>query len=140
MQANHVLGDSYETVLKRWPIIITGIIDHLCQVNHELSIQAKSEGQTPDGRASIEDKMAEGTAIISKISKLKYEMARDRPLECAPNILSIQSSELIVCVRPIPEDGEPFVELYNTELEKLNEKGTGTWFTAPWLYAEYVTL
>ena len=28
------------------------------------------------------------------------------------------------------------VESYNTELARLTEKGKGTWFTAPWLYAE----
>lgn len=30
------------------------------------------------------------------------------------------------------------MELYNTELVKLTKAGKGTWFTAPWLYAEYV--
>lgn len=28
------------------------------------------------------------------------------------------------------------VETYNKELEKLSAEGKGTWFTAPWLYAE----
>ena len=28
------------------------------------------------------------------------------------------------------------VEIYNTELARLTEQGKGTWFTAPWLYAE----
>lgn len=37
---------------------------------------------------------------------------------------------------PIPDDGGPHIELYNTELEKLAANGKGTWFTAPWLYAE----
>lgn len=40
--------------------------------------------------------------------------------------------------RPIPADGEPSVELYNDELSQLAEKKLDTWFSAPWLYAEYV--
>lgn len=35
-------------------------------------------------------------------------------------------------------DGEADVETYNSELARLKEKGKGTWFSAPWLYAEYV--
>lgn len=73
---------SYETVLKRWPIILTGIIDHLHKANHNLSIKAQSESKEGSSRSSLEEKTAEGTAIIHQISKLKYEMARDRPLEC----------------------------------------------------------
>lgn len=30
------------------------------------------------------------------------------------------------------------VDMYNTELERLKKDGKGTWFTAPWLYAECV--
>ena len=41
--------------------------------------------------------------------------------------------------RPIPDDGGAFVELYNTQLEELAKANQGTWFTAPWLYAEYVS-
>ena len=41
-------------------------------------------------------------------------------------------------IRQIPEDGEAMVEIYNVELERLAKEGKGTWFTAPWLYAEYV--
>lgn len=55
---------------------------------------------------------------MSKISKLKYEMARDRALE------------------RIPEDGEPHVDVYNEELRKLEDDKRNTWFTAPWLFAE----
>ena len=38
--------------------------------------------------------------------------------------------------RPIPDDGESVMDLYNIELQLLRENGKGTWFTAPWLYAE----
>jgi hypothetical protein len=39
--------------------------------------------------------------------------------------------------RPIPADGEALVDEYNTELARLEERSQNTWFTAPWLYAEY---
>jgi hypothetical protein len=39
--------------------------------------------------------------------------------------------------RPIPADGEALVDEYNAELSRLEENGKNTWFTAPWLYAEY---
>ena len=38
--------------------------------------------------------------------------------------------------RPIVVDNEANVEAYNTELTKLDQSGQGSWFTAPWLYAE----
>ncbi|KZT05259.1 DUF89-domain-containing protein [Laetiporus sulphureus 93-53] len=107
-------GFSYETVLKRWPVILTGIIDNIYRANHEMSLA--SAGETSD--AITQEKIEEGKTIIEKIGRLKYEMGRDRPLE------------------PIPEDGEAQVEVYNTELAWLKEKGHGSWFTAPWLYAE----
>jgi hypothetical protein len=40
-------------------------------------------------------------------------------------------------LRPLPADGEALVEEYNAELARLEERGQNTWFTAPWLYAEY---
>ncbi|KAI0729122.1 hypothetical protein C8Q72DRAFT_830244 [Fomitopsis betulina] len=106
-------GFSYETVVKRWPIILTSIIDNIYRVNHALSV-AQSEHED----ALIEEKIEEGRGLIEQISKLKYEMGRDRPLE------------------RIAEDGEAMVTIYNTELARLTEQGKGTWFTAPWLYAE----
>ena len=38
--------------------------------------------------------------------------------------------------RPVPEDGEPMVDIYNAELARLEKDGKNTWFTAPWLFAE----
>ena len=40
-------------------------------------------------------------------------------------------------LRPIPADGEALVDEYNAELDNLGERDQDTWFTAPWLYAEY---
>jgi len=66
----------------------------------------------------LEDKISEGKTIIEEISRLKYQMGHDRPLES------------------IPHDREPLVETYNKELDRLVELGCATWFTAPWLFAE----
>lgn len=41
-------------------------------------------------------------------------------------------------LRPIPADGEAYVDEYNAELDKLAQEKKNTWFTAPWLFAEYV--
>ena len=65
------ISASYETVVHRWPIILTKLIDHIHNVNHELTISHADE-----------QRIEEGKVIIGKISKLKYEMARDRALEC----------------------------------------------------------
>ncbi|TFK47253.1 DUF89 domain-containing protein [Heliocybe sulcata] len=104
-------GFSYETVVKRWPIILTGIIDHLYSVNHELS----TGSSTPDAQEKIE----EAKAVIGKLGALKYHMGRDHALE------------------KIPEDGESHADIYNTALDGLEKNGKNTWFTAPWLFAEY---
>ena len=71
---------SYETVAKRWPIIITGIIDTVYRMDHDLGMKVSENSPDVDAVAANE-KIAEGKTIIEKISKLKYEMARDRPLE-----------------------------------------------------------
>ncbi|GAW01631.1 duf89 domain-containing protein [Lentinula edodes] len=111
-------GFSYETVVRRWPVILTGIVDQLHRENHDLHLVVQTPDDDPERKQHLEAKIAEGKIIIEKISKLKYEMARDHVME------------------PIPSDGEPHVELYNTKLEELTRSSKNTWFTAPWLYAE----
>jgi len=76
------------------------------------------ESQQINPQQSLAAKIAEGKGIIEQISKLKYQMARDHPLE------------------PVPSDGDPHVEVYNSELARLTEIKKNTWFTAPWLFAE----
>ena len=71
---------SYETVVVRWPVILTNIIDTIYRVDHELSLTLACD----DGDANapeISEKIEEGKSIIEKIGKVKYEMARDRPLQ-----------------------------------------------------------
>ncbi|KAA1475715.1 DUF89 domain-containing protein [Dentipellis sp. KUC8613] len=106
----------YETVVKRWPIILTGIIDTIYGLNHELAVEDSSKGTDLDPIAA--EKLAEGKALIAKISQLKYQMGRDWALE------------------PIEDDGEPLVKEYNEELARLEADKRHTWFTAPWLFAE----
>ena len=65
-------------MLKRWPVILTGIIDNIYCRNHELgvSLPSKTEEEVP----VIEEQIAEGKNIISQIGEIKYNMARDRVL------------------------------------------------------------
>ncbi|EIW76695.1 DUF89 domain-containing protein [Coniophora puteana RWD-64-598 SS2] len=67
---------------------------------------------------NITENINEGKKIIETISRLKYEMARDYPLE------------------KVPEDGDMYVAEYNADLERLAQSSRNTWFTAPWLFAE----
>ncbi|KAI8972554.1 DUF89 domain-containing protein [Trametes punicea] len=112
----HAKPFAFETVLKRWPVILTGIIDNIYCRNHDLGVSASSK--TDEEKAVVEEVINEGKKIISQIGQVKYDMARDRPLQ------------------PIPEDGEALVEVYNTELERLAEKKQNTWLTVSWLYSE----
>jgi len=112
-------------VVKRWPVILTTIIDSVYSENHELN-------EVPEKV----DKLEEGKAMIATISRLKYDMARDRALEYVVLLYLLEIPELH-SRRPIPADGEALVDEYNAELARLEERGQNTWFTAPWLYAEY---
>lgn len=71
------ISNRYETVIKRWPVIITGVIDQLHNACHVYSLQS----QQPNAKEDVDAKIAEGKGIIEQISKLKYQMARDHPLE-----------------------------------------------------------
>ncbi|KIK09488.1 hypothetical protein K443DRAFT_82818 [Laccaria amethystina LaAM-08-1] len=112
------LNASYETVVRRWPIIITGVIDDVHQACHLLSLESQKVSEELKASDSS-TKSDEGKEIIAKISKLKYQMGRDHPLD------------------PIPDDGGPHITTYNNELMALEKDKKNTWFTAPWLFAEY---
>ena len=66
---------SYETLIRRWPVILTTIIDHLYRVGHELAMQPNDLSPTV-----AEERIEAGKSIIEKIGKVKYEMGRDKPL------------------------------------------------------------
>ncbi|EIW56647.1 DUF89 domain-containing protein [Trametes versicolor FP-101664 SS1] len=108
---------AFETVIKRWPVILTGIIDNIYCRNHDLGVSLRDKTDEAE-KATIEEIITEGKAIIGLVGQVKYDMARDRPLE------------------PIPDDGEPLADVYNAELEKLAETKQNTWLAVPWLYSE----
>ena len=56
-------------------MILTTIIDHLYRVGHELAIQPNDLSP-----AVAEERIEAGKSVIEKISKIKYEMGRDKPL------------------------------------------------------------
>ena len=72
---------SFQTVLKRWPVILTGIIDNIYCRNHDLGVSLP--GKTAEEASAIEEEIAEGKGIISKVGEIKCDMARDRPLPYA---------------------------------------------------------
>jgi damage-control phosphatase, subfamily III len=75
------IDDRYETVLRRWPIIVTGVVDQMNRENHALHhiLTAQTELHAKE---ITEEKLTSGKQIIEKISKLKYEMARDHSMKC----------------------------------------------------------
>ena len=126
-------------MVRRWPIIITGVVDQLHRACHILSIASQ---QTDSERQTLQDKLDEGKGIIEKIGELKYHMGRDHPLQSVLSNVSQcnpVSKRRALLVRPIPDDSEPLVDEYNAELNNLSELGRGTWFTAPWLFSECVS-
>ncbi|KAK4330351.1 putative Damage-control phosphatase [Rhodotorula toruloides] len=100
---------AFESTVKRWPIILTGVVDELNKIDGALS------ASTDDEQA----KLAEGKQLINEISGLIYEMRHDRELS------PLQATGL-------PDD----TAAYNDELAQLAEKGQNKWFTSPWLFAE----
>lgn len=68
-------------MVKRWPIILTGIIDTVYRIDHEIGASLSTAEPGSAEVTKTEEKIAEGKGIIEKISKLKYDMARDRTLE-----------------------------------------------------------
>ena len=71
---------SYDTVVKRWPVILAGIIDIVSRVNHDLTVSLSDlpseNGEALAGREKIE----EGKKIIDKISTIKNAMTGDNAL------------------------------------------------------------
>ena len=93
---------AYKSARERWPAIITGAIDDV----------HRTVSRIPD---SDKDALAEGKAVTSALSTLKYELQHNCVLS------------------PIPDDGFPDVKLYNDELQA---RGPPTWHNVEWLYSE----
>lgn len=111
--------------MKRWPVILTGVVDNLHNAVSALYALPLSPLLAPPETPSSptlqgETKIIEGKALISQLSQLKYEMVRDRTLPF------------------IPDDGGIDIPGYNAALEELGARSMRTWFTAPWLFAEYI--
>ncbi|EGG05411.1 uncharacterized protein MELLADRAFT_107697 [Melampsora larici-populina 98AG31] len=100
---------AYQSTIKRWPMILTNIIDRMVKINNSL---------LDEGGDHQNDKLKHGKLIISQISELKYQCARDKELG------------------PIIDDGGQNLVLYNEELKKAKAANKSTWFTASWLFAE----
>ena len=82
---SHSALDSYDTVLRRWPVIITNIVDHVHRLIHDMTMESQRLAQSGEDALervrALDDKVDEGKEIISKASRLKYRMARDQELE-----------------------------------------------------------
>jgi damage-control phosphatase, subfamily III len=75
------IGARYETVLRRWPVIITGVVDQMNRENHALHLILTAQTEL-HAKEITQEKLTSGKQIIEKISKLKYEMARDHVMKC----------------------------------------------------------
>ncbi len=71
-------------MVKRWPVILTTVIDSVYSENHELS-----------GIPDKADKLEEGKALIATISRLKYDMARDRTVEYVVSLYLLEADARI---------------------------------------------
>ncbi|GAA5875787.1 hypothetical protein JCM3774_006457 [Rhodotorula dairenensis] len=100
---------AYESTVRRWPVILTGVVDELARLN----------GENEVGTEADKARLAEGKQLIQDISGLIYELRHDRTL--AP----LQATGL-------PDD----TQIYKDELAQLAKKGEDKWFSAPWLFAE----
>jgi hypothetical protein len=87
---------AYVTIKDRMPVI-------LCRAIDSLSKSFDYCKESPPG------------PIIARLSKLKYEMERDKPYEGFEG---------------------PHAEHWNGRLQELRRDGVGTWFQGPWLFAE----
>jgi len=107
-----------------------------------LEVQQARDSDIPRAE-ELSKKIAEGQAIISDISRLKYRMARDHELEWVSDDYFAQTHfrcrcTLITFTRYIPQDEDILVAEYNADLDDLKQTFQDTWFKAPWLYAELV--
>ncbi|CAD5231754.1 unnamed protein product [Bursaphelenchus xylophilus] len=99
---------AYNSIKDRWPRILTKVIDQLHQ-RHDFMVKTHGE----QGNIDVKE-------VIHSISRLRYLIATDKPLEYLETSL---------------EDKQ----LWNGEIDKLKiELGEGnvTWYKCPWLFSE----
>ncbi|RKO92710.1 hypothetical protein BDK51DRAFT_8225, partial [Blyttiomyces helicus] len=107
---------AFTTISTRLPVILTQAVDSLTRTAH-----AAAMNPAPDADAAAEaEKASEANECISAMSKLKYELQRDREFES------------------IAGDEEGDEEAWRAAMDSLGDVAEGgkTWFSAPWLFAE----
>ncbi len=65
---------AYESTVKRWPTIITGVIDDISKAINQKGLS--------------EEAVKQGKSIIEEIGALKYDVQHDRPLRNIPRMVS----------------------------------------------------
>lgn len=61
-------------------MILTGFIDRLHRINHDLIVELQAPGNDV-AKIALAEKIAEAKDIISKASALKYQMGSNKELE-----------------------------------------------------------
>ncbi|KKA27974.1 hypothetical protein TD95_004417 [Thielaviopsis punctulata] len=145
------------TATKRWPVIITGIINDVHITVGNLKMEAKKQqeaGQTVD--AELLEKTEELQAIQSKIGALNTEVQRNKPMTAPcqtqrkePRGQTLRHKPSLTCwqpTRPVEDDGFEDIALYNKEIDALKNEANNAdgkspelyarWHHAPWLFTE----
>ncbi|KAI8922081.1 hypothetical protein DFJ77DRAFT_445212 [Powellomyces hirtus] len=109
---------AYTTVKDRLPVILTKCIDSISRELHAATTTTASDASSLPPLAQTE-RATEGKQIIAELSKLVYELQRDRPLQRI-------------------NDTEEDAASWNSVLESLGGKegAPATWFGTPWLFSE----
>merc|ERR1712130_216743 len=102
---------AYDTTVRRWPTILTQVVDAMFRQCHDLSLSGQD--------ASV----VEGKQIIEKISALKYELTHDRAL--VP--LGVQAN-----TNALGSSFAPSTALYDSVITSSSP----TWFHSDWLFTE----
>ncbi|MBW0518767.1 hypothetical protein O181_058482 [Austropuccinia psidii MF-1] len=118
---------AYISVTRRWPIILTQVIDKLVVENNSLldNLSFNPSSLDQDQSKILKEKLTQGKFIISQISELKYESARNKEIKLLNEENQIQS-----------ELETEVTELYNQEILRSKAACKSTWFTASWLLTE----
>ena len=66
--------------MKRWPVILAGIIDVVSSVNHDLTVSLSDLPSENEEALAGREKIEEGKKIIDKIGTIKNAMAGNNAL------------------------------------------------------------